>query len=1213
MGLLQRIKQSEANKTRKKAMKMVKRVQLFVKGVFAAVKILPIMTAAVVVTTTLGTVISFITDRSASDGTAKKTYEALEVQDLSELVEIKEDGNDGYYIDFKEDATEKLKSLTKTINKDVGSHNVPKDEEFLKEMIKAELITKFPNLGGTVPEDSEGFQGAVDLRRISPDKEIEELTQASNGETANIEQEETNDPNEDIGAYEDIVKGWKTGQELVVTKKAYAYEQQESTLNPGQGTGNWKNVYDSKENKVEIDKDTKVTYTGKYETNTNQSTKLTSTYVQVKIDEERTYFLKAQYLSTESKKDNESEARSITRTVEKTAKVTSRAKEEKETLGSSSKTYKIALRAVAGDGIETEELNEKELAEKVLNKLKKSLEDKYSNVEVSEADTRKEIREIDPDFAIVINFNIDTDKSKSGVDAIYRDGDEPSHQLGDILSANVAKSMGLTDLYAGSDLERIKSDLTAIDHFVTTEYPTALVRGGYFSSDNDVKIIKDNGVNKYAEGLLNGIEEYVKSDKSGYEAKKEQEKTAKDSIKSKVVKMKYVTPDKFKEYVESNSQEALKVYTLNDQFQIQTATWSSENGDIKISENTAIDFRTALQKYIMPYEYLLFFYTDSDYEDFSLELAKTAQEAEIVIALQDNVETKKTVVTTNEKKTITPKKYNSEYGYGWKETNTETTTTETCSTKVEYTYINTWCVKLYKESSYSSKILNMGDKDEIDGIDLKGTATYTKQTSETTAATKDEGEIQVADGLQTTPNGNDTIKYVKVKYKTQEKTETDIDTYNHNYDTGETKIEGKENVFVDLYQEKKMKNRIRPKWLFKILEKNEKTSNMVDLTKYLIYKATSVDYGVVEYDFNVFKMETFSGIVEVGDYIVKTDEQNAAPVVKEKATLQTGLTSWLKTSTKQRENALSVLDTVFECQEKYNVNAVFVYAFLRQETGIGQANTKYVNSDNNWGSWNLGHKFSSPKENVETIMRNMSTGSIYFTQGNISVSQIGAIYCPNEPAHPDQGDKWIASVENFMQEFYSAMGIQAVAGTGTVAAGGEGTLGVYTSSKGLKYNLYLQGSGAPWQNEDYGNDHNMGKAGCGPTAEAIIASAYNGGITPSTTRADIVKANGLGNHSAAPVIGESLKRLVPGIKVSVGEFNETRIKECLQNSGQIWLVVQHCKYTSGAHCMALIDYKDSNQVYVAHGTAKSRPSGWDSLSNIRSGLKYSQILYVEGK
>lgn len=865
MGLLQRMKQSEANKARKKAMKIAKRVQLFVKGVFAAVKILPIMTAAVVVTTTLGTIVSFITDIAASDGTAKKTYEALEVQDLSELVEIKEDGNDGYYIDFKEDATEKLKSLTKTINKDIGSHNVPKDEDFLKELIKAELITKFPNLGGTVPEDSDGFQGAVDLRRISPDKEIGELTQASNGETANIEQEETNDPNEDISAYEEIVKEWKAGQELVVTKDAYAYEQQESKLNPGQGTGNWKNVYDSRGNKVEIDKDTKVTYTGTYEKNTNQSTKLTVTYVQVKIDEDKTYFIKAQYLATESKTDKDSESSSIIRTVGKIATVTSRAKDKKETLGSSSKTYKIALRGAIGKGIETEEFDEKELAEKVLKKLKKSLEDKYSNVEVSEANTRKEIRDIDPDFAIVINFNTDTDKSKSGVDAIYRDGDEPSHQLGDILSANVAKSMGLTDLYAGSDLEKMQSELTPIDHYITVEYPTVCVRGGYFSSENDAKVLKDNGVDKYAEGLLNGIEEYVKSDKSAYEATKEQEKTSKDSIKSKVVKMKYVTPEKFKEYVESNNKEALKVFTINDQFQIQTATWSYENGTVEINENPAIDFRTALQKYVMPYEYLLFFYTDSDYKEFSLELAKKAQKAEIVIALQDNVETKKTVVTTNEKKTITPKKYNNEYGYGWKETNTETTTTETCSTKVEYTYINTWCVKLYKESSYSSKILNMGDKDEIDGIDLKGTATYTKQESATTAATKDEGEMEVSDGLQTSPNGNDTIKYVKAKYKIQEKTETDIDIYNHNYDTGETKIEGKENVFVDLYQEKKMKNRIRPKWLFKILEKNEKTSNMVDLTKYLIYKATSVDYGVVEYDFNIFNLDTFSDATATGD------------------------------------------------------------------------------------------------------------------------------------------------------------------------------------------------------------------------------------------------------------------------------------------------------------------------------------------------------------
>ena len=60
----------------------------------------------------------------------------------------------------------------------------------LKELIKAELVTKFPDLGGNIPEGSDGFQGAVSLKRISPDKEIGELKLVSGGETSNIEQEE---------------------------------------------------------------------------------------------------------------------------------------------------------------------------------------------------------------------------------------------------------------------------------------------------------------------------------------------------------------------------------------------------------------------------------------------------------------------------------------------------------------------------------------------------------------------------------------------------------------------------------------------------------------------------------------------------------------------------------------------------------------------------------------------------------------------------------------------------------------------------------------------------------------------------------------------------------------------------------------------------------------------------------------------------------------
>ena len=400
-------------------------------------------------------------------------------------------------------------------------------------------------------------------------------------------------------------------------------------------------------------------------------------------------------------------------------------------------------------------------------------------------------------------------------------------------------------------------------------------------------------------------------------------------------------------------------------------------------------------------------------------------------------------------------------------------------------------------------------------------------------------------------------------------------------------------------------------WLFDLLENNPDTVNMVDLTKYLLYKVTDKSYGVTDYDFSEYEESVFMDYTAaIGDYIVKTDAPGASPVIDDKSKLEEGIKNWLKTASAQKNNALKVLDTVFECQQKYNVNAVFTFAFLRGETGIGTANTSYVKSDNNWGSWGLGTKYSSPEHNIEVITRNIATGGLYFQKGNISVSSIGQIYCPNIPAYPTQCEAWIEKVQTFMSEFYSAMGISA---GGAVATGGEGTIGVYTASNGKRFNLYLQGNGAPWANEDYGNSHSMAKAGCGPTAAAIIASGYDGNITPSTFRAKIVELYGLGNHSSASCVGSAFNKLLPNVPIKVGSgFDESAIKQCLSSGGQVWLVVANCKYTSDAHCIALIDYNEQGQVYVAHGTAKSRPYGWDSLSYIKKYFKNCGVLYVGG-
>ena len=48
-----------------------------------------------------------------------------------------------------------------------------------------------------------------------------------------------------------------------------------------------------------------------------------------------------------------------------------------------------------------------------------------------------------------------------------------------------------------------------------------------------------------------------------------------------------------------------------------------------------------------------------------------------------------------------------------------------------------------------------------------------------------------------------------------------------------------------------------PDWLYEILETSSRTVDMIDLTKYLLYKATGQDLGVTEYDFSLFDPKNF--------------------------------------------------------------------------------------------------------------------------------------------------------------------------------------------------------------------------------------------------------------------------------------------------------------------------------------------------------------------
>ena len=163
LGIINNFKE----KTKEKAKNKVKR-KLIVNAVVHAIgPFLLIGTVALVAVSVLDWVVEIFTAKN----NPKLMYETLEIEDVAELITIKGDETSGYYLDFTDGIDEKLEKIISKYNKSAEYHNLPRDVNFLKNMLKAEAFTQFPDLKGTIPSDSEdGFQGAITIRRVTPNK-----------------------------------------------------------------------------------------------------------------------------------------------------------------------------------------------------------------------------------------------------------------------------------------------------------------------------------------------------------------------------------------------------------------------------------------------------------------------------------------------------------------------------------------------------------------------------------------------------------------------------------------------------------------------------------------------------------------------------------------------------------------------------------------------------------------------------------------------------------------------------------------------------------------------------------------------------------------------------------------------------------------------------------------------------------------------------------
>lgn len=229
-----------------------------------------------------------------------------------------------------------------------------------------------------------------------------------------------------------------------------------------------------------------------------------------------------------------------------------------------------------------------------------------------------------------------------------------------------------------------------------------------------------------------------------------------------------------------------------------------------------VDYQQLVKGYAMPFQYLWAMLVISEHPDFVMDLADLVFNSELEITIFDN----SAEYTTQRTATYT-RDVIVQNGDGTTSTKTNTytvvTTDVTNSNTITAALTNakTWIVDYNQEYKY-------------------------KETKETQTSKQDN---------VTTVNTIHKKEYVEGPKTVKEK--VDKDAKEPNFIT----------VFLDRDNYKAQNNILEvSSWLFEILEENEKTKDMVDLTKYLLYKATDEDLGVKDYDFSIYEPSSFQEI-----------------------------------------------------------------------------------------------------------------------------------------------------------------------------------------------------------------------------------------------------------------------------------------------------------------------------------------------------------------
>lgn len=262
----------------------------------------------------------------------------------------------------------------------------------------------------------------------------------------------------------------------------------------------------------------------------------------------------------------------------------------------------------------------------------------------------------------------------------------------------------------------------------------------------------------------------------------------------------------------------------------KVATWSENTDRVETNDPevqaydkttynmraTNINYQSLVSKFTMPFDYLWAFLVTCNSKDFVMALTDLVYASEMEITVYDNLTIDTNVTVTTREDTITT-------------TSTDPTTGETTTSTETVTYTTT-----HTTIDKTNTINTVLTKANVWYVNYSQQYTYSSPTT-TTSGTDDNKHT------------TETQKYISSPAVVKEKVELNPP-------------DGEEN-FVSLIKDRKYFTAYNSilsarEWLFNILEKNKTTKDMVDLTKYLLYKATDdPSFGVTEFNFDIFTMQ----------------------------------------------------------------------------------------------------------------------------------------------------------------------------------------------------------------------------------------------------------------------------------------------------------------------------------------------------------------------